>query len=75
MCDTAFYAIMVNNNHIDNYLKEILVFVYYGSIVNKRPKKNDYITSKQRQARSSSASVQDDQGPVVQSVVSLMSFH
>ena len=22
---------MVNDNHVDNYLKEILAFVYYGS--------------------------------------------
>ena len=29
---------MVNVNHMDKYLKEILVFVYYGSIVNNRPK-------------------------------------
>ena len=29
----------VNDNHADNYLKEILVYVYYGSIVNGRPKK------------------------------------
>ena len=25
----------VNDNHVDNCLKEILTFVYYGSIVNK----------------------------------------
>ena len=29
---------MVNDNHVDNYLKEILVPVYNGSIVNNRPK-------------------------------------
>ena len=29
---------MVNDNHMDNYLKEILAFVYYDSIVNNRPK-------------------------------------
>ena len=29
---------LVNDNHMDNYLKEILVFVYYGLIVNNRPK-------------------------------------
>ena len=28
----------VNNNHVDNYFKEILAFVYYGVIVNNRPK-------------------------------------
>ena len=27
---------LVNNNHMDNYLKEILAFVYYGSIVNNQ---------------------------------------
>ena len=30
---------LVNDNHMDNYLKEILVFVYYGSIVNNQPQK------------------------------------
>ena len=29
---------LVNDNHVDNYLLEILAFVYYGSIVNIRPK-------------------------------------
>ena len=29
---------LVSDNHVDNYLKEILAFVYYGSIVNNRPK-------------------------------------
>ena len=29
---------MVNDNHVDNYLKEILAFVYYGSIVNNQLK-------------------------------------
>ena len=28
----------VNDNHVDNCLKEILAFVHYGSIVNSRPK-------------------------------------
>ena len=28
---------LVSDNHVDNYLKEILVFVYYGSIVNDQP--------------------------------------
>ena len=32
--------ILVNDNHVDNYLKEILAFVYYGSFVNNRPNKN-----------------------------------
>ena len=27
---------LVNDNRVDNYLKEILAFVYYGSIVNNR---------------------------------------
>ena len=26
---------LVNDNHVDNYLKEILAFVYYSSTVNK----------------------------------------
>ena len=26
---------MVNDNHVDTNLKDILVYVYYGSIVNK----------------------------------------
>ena len=29
---------MVNDNHVDNNLKEILVYVYYGLIVNSRSK-------------------------------------
>ena len=29
---------LVNDNQVDNYLKEILEFVYYGSFVNNRPK-------------------------------------
>ena len=28
---------LVNDNHVDNNLKEILVYVYYGSNVNNRP--------------------------------------
>ena len=28
---------MVNNDHVNNYLKEILAFVYYDSTVNNRP--------------------------------------
>ena len=34
-----------NDNHIDNYLKEILAFVYFGSNVNNRPKTNHWGTS------------------------------
>ena len=30
---------LVNDNHVDNNLKEILMYVYYGSIVNNPPKK------------------------------------
>ena len=30
---------LVNDNHVDNNLKEILLFVYYGLIVNSQPKK------------------------------------
>ena len=29
---------LVNDNHMANYLQAILAFVYYGSIVNNRPK-------------------------------------
>ena len=29
---------LVNDNHVDNYLKEILAFVYYGLIVINQPK-------------------------------------
>ena len=32
---------LVNDNHMDNYLKEMLVFVYYGSIVNNQPNKKN----------------------------------
>ena len=28
----------VSDNHVDNYLKEILAFLYYGSILNNRHK-------------------------------------
>ena len=31
---------LVIDIHVDNYLKEILAFVYYGWIVNNRPLKN-----------------------------------
>ena len=31
---------LVNVNHVDSYLKEILAFVYYASIVNNRSKNN-----------------------------------
>ena len=29
---------LVNDNHVENNLKEILVCIYYGSIVNNLPK-------------------------------------
>ena len=29
---------LVNVNHVDNYLKEILAFLYYGLILNNHPK-------------------------------------
>ena len=32
---------LVNDNHVDNYLKEIIAFVYYGSNVNNRPRSVD----------------------------------
>ena len=31
--------LLVNDNHMDNYIKEILAFVYYGLIVNKMTQK------------------------------------
>ena len=34
---------VVNDNHVTNCLKEILTFVYYGSIVNNRPKNDQLI--------------------------------
>ena len=33
----------MNDNHVENNLKEMLVYVYFGSIVNIRPKKNKNI--------------------------------
>ena len=33
---------LVNDNHVDNYLKEILAFVYYGLIVHNGPKNAQY---------------------------------
>ena len=35
---------LVNDNDVDNYLKEILAFVYHGSIVNNQQKNS--ITNK-----------------------------
>ena len=32
------FTLLVNDNHVDNYLNEILAFVYYGLIVNNRQK-------------------------------------
>ena len=32
------YISLVNDNHVDNIHKEILVYVYSGSIVNSQPK-------------------------------------
>ena len=34
---------LVNDNHVDTYLKEIFAFVYYRSIVNNRSKNGDNI--------------------------------
>ena len=36
---------LVNENHVDNNLKEILVYVYSGWIVNNRPKKVPYLAT------------------------------
>ena len=33
---------LVNDNRVDNYLKKILAFVYFGSTVNNLPKKYPY---------------------------------
>ena len=33
--------ILVSDNHVNNYLKEILSFVYCGSIINNRPNKTN----------------------------------
>ena len=30
---------LVNYNHVDNNLKKILVYIYFGTIANNRPKK------------------------------------
>ena len=43
---------LVNDNHMDSYIKEIMAFVYYGSIVNNRPpprKKNKKKTKNKKQ--------------------------
>ena len=37
-CLLTIFISLVNDNHVDNNLKEILMFVYYGLIVNSRPK-------------------------------------
>ena len=36
---------LVNDNHMDNNLKEILVYVYLGSIVNNEPKHDEKATN------------------------------
>ena len=36
---TGSLILLVNDNDVDNNHKEILVFVYYGSIVSNQPKK------------------------------------
>ena len=33
---------LVNDNHVNNYLKDTLAFVYYGSTVNNRPKSQNH---------------------------------
>ena len=32
---------LVDDNHMDNKLKEIFVYVFYGSVVNNQPKNDD----------------------------------
>ena len=34
---------LFNDNHVDNYHKEILLYLYYGSAVNNQPKNNTII--------------------------------
>ena len=34
---------LVNDNHVNNNLKEILVYVYFGSILNNWPKTAFYV--------------------------------
>ena len=41
MSSNAWLITLVSDNHVDNYLKEILAFVYYGSILNNRPKNSE----------------------------------
>ena len=36
------FITLVNDNQVDNYLKEFLASVYYGEIVNNRPKKMNH---------------------------------
>ena len=36
---------LVNDNHVDNYLKENLAFLYYDSTVNNRPKICNFLSS------------------------------
>ena len=33
---------LVDDNHMDNKLKEIFVYVFYGSVVNNQPKNDDW---------------------------------
>ena len=35
------FITLINDNHVDNYLKEIFAFVYYGFIVNSQHKKSN----------------------------------
>ena len=37
----------VNDTHVDKNLKEILVFVYYGPIVNNRPNEHHKVESQE----------------------------
>ena len=43
-CLTRGLITLVNDDHVDNYLKEILASVYYWSIGNSRPKKGGIST-------------------------------
>ena len=33
---------LINDNHMDNYRKDILAFVHYGSVVNNQPKNDSH---------------------------------
>ena len=38
----ATFITLICDNNVNNYLKEMLAFIYYGSVVNNRPKNFHY---------------------------------